>query len=258
MTLRNDPFAEWDAAYVLGALSPSQRREFEQHLAGCAECTAAVGELAGMSGLLARVPAEDAWQSIEPKPIENQSTEARPLQASAAPADSLPRLLAAARRSRMRRRTWTVVATLAVAACAAAAALIVPGIIAGAVDGASSAVVAMSQVNSSSLSADIRLVSEPWGTRIESNCHYGEQTSRPQPPPSKPPGGSGYPTVGIAYAMYVTDRSGAETQVSSWLARPGGTVTPTATTSLSRTEIESVDIRAVSTGEVMLRSSFDR
>lgn len=253
MTLRNDPFAEWDAAYVLGALSPSQRREYEDHLAGCAECTAAVGALAGMPGLLARVPAEDAWQSIEPG-------EMQPPPASAPAADSLPRLLAAARRSRMRRRTLTTVATLAVAACAAAAALIVPGLIAGAVDDASSAVVAMSQVNPSTLSADIRLVSEPWGTRIESNCHYGEQSSQPKPPPgeppSPPPGGSGYPVTGIVYAMYVTDRSGAETQVSSWLARPGGTVTPTATTSLSRDEIESVDIRALSTGEVMLRSSF--
>lgn len=246
MTLRNDPFAEWDAAYVLGALSPSERREFEDHLAGCAECTSAVGELTAMPGLLARVPADDARQLL----LHPQSTQQH-LQASSSPADSLRRLLAAARRSRMRRRAWTGAATVAVAACAAAAALIVPGLVTGAVDGASSAVIAMSRVNPSTLSADIRLVSEPWGTRIESNCHYGEK-----PPPSPPPGGSSYPTAGIAYAMYVTDRSGAETQVSSWLARPGGTVTPTATTSLSRAEIESVDIRAVSTGEVMLRSSF--
>ena len=28
-----DKFAQWDAAYVLGALSPAERREFEEHLA---------------------------------------------------------------------------------------------------------------------------------------------------------------------------------------------------------------------------------
>ena len=50
----------WDAAYVLGALSPAERREFEEHLAGCPACQAAVSELAGMPGLLAQVPPEDA------------------------------------------------------------------------------------------------------------------------------------------------------------------------------------------------------
>ena len=50
-------FAHHDGAYVLGALSPAERQEFEQHLAGCAECSRAVRELAGLPGLLARVDA---------------------------------------------------------------------------------------------------------------------------------------------------------------------------------------------------------
>ena len=28
-----DPYREWDAAYVLGALAPAERRDFEAHLA---------------------------------------------------------------------------------------------------------------------------------------------------------------------------------------------------------------------------------
>ena len=48
-----DKFAQWDAAYVLGALSPAERREFEEHLASCPPCQAAVSELAAMPGLLA-------------------------------------------------------------------------------------------------------------------------------------------------------------------------------------------------------------
>ena len=55
-----DRFSTWDAAYVLGSLSPAERREFEEHLAGCPACQAAVSELAGMPGLLAQVPPEDA------------------------------------------------------------------------------------------------------------------------------------------------------------------------------------------------------
>ena len=55
-----DKFAQWDAAYVLGALSPAERREFEEHLATCPHCQAAVSELAGMPGLLAQVSPADA------------------------------------------------------------------------------------------------------------------------------------------------------------------------------------------------------
>ena len=60
MSGQSDRFATWDAAYVLGALSPAERREYEEHLADCSACQSAVSELAGMPGLLAQVPPEDA------------------------------------------------------------------------------------------------------------------------------------------------------------------------------------------------------
>ena len=37
-----DEYVQWDAAYVLGALSPAERREYEEHLAGCPACQAAI------------------------------------------------------------------------------------------------------------------------------------------------------------------------------------------------------------------------
>ena len=40
-----DRYATWDAAYVLGALSSSDRREYEAHLEGCERCRAAVAEV---------------------------------------------------------------------------------------------------------------------------------------------------------------------------------------------------------------------
>ena len=50
----NDPdhaqFAEWDAAYVLGALSPADRRRFEAHLQECDACRDAIVELAPTIG----------------------------------------------------------------------------------------------------------------------------------------------------------------------------------------------------------------
>ena len=48
--MTTDEFALYDAAYVLGALSPADRREFEAHLQGCPACASAVSELAGMEG----------------------------------------------------------------------------------------------------------------------------------------------------------------------------------------------------------------
>lgn len=39
-------FAEWDAAYVVGALSPADRRRFEDHLEDCRACQAALAGLA--------------------------------------------------------------------------------------------------------------------------------------------------------------------------------------------------------------------
>ena len=41
--------AMWDAAYVLGALSDPDRREFEEHMAGCISCREAVNELTAVS-----------------------------------------------------------------------------------------------------------------------------------------------------------------------------------------------------------------
>ena len=46
MSETTDRFRDWDAAYVLGALSTEDRRAFERHLASCPECAADVAELA--------------------------------------------------------------------------------------------------------------------------------------------------------------------------------------------------------------------
>ena len=42
-----------DASYVLGALTPAERREFERHLAQCARCQLSVRQLARVAWLLA-------------------------------------------------------------------------------------------------------------------------------------------------------------------------------------------------------------
>ncbi|NIH79939.1 hypothetical protein FHX46_002469 [Amycolatopsis viridis] len=53
-----DEFVTYDAAYVLGALSPEDRSAFEEHLRTCDRCSRAVAELAGLPGLLSQVTAD--------------------------------------------------------------------------------------------------------------------------------------------------------------------------------------------------------
>lgn len=50
-------YADEDGSYVLGALSTSERIEFERHLTECDQCAQSVRELAAITRLLARLDA---------------------------------------------------------------------------------------------------------------------------------------------------------------------------------------------------------
>ena len=96
------PFREWDVAYVLGSLSFGDRQAYERHLALCAPCEHEVGRLAGTAGLLSRVPAEWAVESLGP--------------GTALPSTVLPRLARAARRHRLLITAMTVLIAATVGA----------------------------------------------------------------------------------------------------------------------------------------------
>jgi hypothetical protein len=103
-------FATLDAAYVLGSLAPAERAEFESHLRTCDECAQAVRELAGMPGLLARVPADVLEEPVLAHPV---------------PETLLPGLVAAAERQQRRRTIRTaLLAAAAVAAIAGGSAVV--------------------------------------------------------------------------------------------------------------------------------------
>lgn len=97
----HERYAEWDAAYVLSALAPHDRKAFEVHLGTCPRCQAAVAELMPLPGLLAYARPVDQDEIPEP------------------PADLLDRVRARRRRRRIRPRL--VLAGAAVAAAIAAA-----------------------------------------------------------------------------------------------------------------------------------------
>ncbi len=218
-----DTYRDWDAAYLLGALAPGERREFEEHLTGCAKCSASVAELAAIPGLLAKVPAGEVERREEP------------------PQDLFPRLVAAARRQRARSRTFTAGIALLSAAAAVAVALILPGLLPGPAQHPV-AELTLSQVVPSALSADVELVAHDWGTSVDMTCRYAGDYRAPD-------------VAAVTYGLYVTDSSGDTTQLATWTALPGRTVTASGTTSLTIDEIRTVDVRALGTGTVLLAGS---
>lgn len=238
--MTHDDFATWDAAYVLGALSPTERRSFEEHAAGCDRCAAAVAELAGMPGLLARVPREQALALAEASPAPGDAP-LRPVEDPGPGPEVLPSLMEHARRRRRRSR-W-VTATIAAAAAAVLVgvlALVLPAVIPAA--HAPATTISMQQVEPSPLTASLSLTPEPWGTRVDSRCRYANV-------------GGPYAAQAREYAMVVTDRQGRQTQVSTWTAAEGTVVGPVATTSVPVADIAAIDIRSDS-GAVLLRSTF--
>jgi Putative zinc-finger len=259
MNRATDRYREWDAAYVLGALSPEERREYETHIAECEECAVAVAELAAMPGLLAAVDLD----SVDLSPDTGAGRDLPRL----AP-DLLPRLLAAARRERRRTRRAMAGALVGVAAVTATVALVLPAALGGGDPTGDASVagsagptappseepgdlfvderVEMSSVVPSPLSADFRLAAESWGSRIETRCRYSASDLR------RP-----FYNVGEqGYALYVTDTSGEPTVVATWSAAPGSSVELVGSTRLRRHEIASVDIRSMSTGQVLLASTI--
>ena len=219
----SDPYRDWDAAYVLGALSAKDRRAYEEHLRTCAECSAEVASLAGVPRTLAALPDDRALATI-----------------TAAPPNLLPGLVRSVQRDERRRRVRLGVLMTGVALVAAAIGAVIA--IPLTREEPQGDYVVLAQTVSSKLSADARLVPGRWGTTIEISCRYDDLAT-----PSERARG---------YELYVTDTSGKAQLIASWTSSPGTTVKPAATTKLQRSEIKALDIRSSETGRVLLAVRF--
>jgi len=233
-----DAYRSWDAAYVLGSLVSSERHEFEEHLAGCAGCRAAVAELAGLPSLLAALSPEEALAL-------GATDRERPTLAV------LPGL--AKKVQRGRRRVRLAVAGLVVGAAAASGAVTVavtaPAPRAVQTQTDSATVLNFTPVLDSTLVAKGSMTRQPWGTRIDWECTY-------MPSPAEvPAAGSGGPASPEEYGLVVVDSRGTTTQVATWTATPGAVATPTATTLVRAADIRRVEIRSVASGRTILSAS---
>jgi anti-sigma-K factor RskA len=141
-----DPFETYDAAYVLGALSPEDRAVFEAHLKECFECSKAVQELAGLPGLLSQVT---------PEMVEAEEP----------PAGLLPSMLRTTRRLR-RRRTLTTIGVAVAAAAAVVIAVLVPQ------GGDGLPGTAMTPLGAFPVQATAAVAAESGGSRVDMQCEY--------------------------------------------------------------------------------------
>jgi Putative zinc-finger len=226
------PFAFDDAAYVLGALPPAERLAFERHLAGCADCERSVREIAGLPGLLARVPVDD----VEAPPA------AEPL-----PDTLLPALLDHARRTERRRRWVVGLAAAAAVAAIAAASVAVFAVVDD--DGGSPVADAPASSGPSSAppeemtpvhpggedAATVALTSVAWGTRLDVVCRWagGEEEESDY----------GHDGPSPTYALVVRSTDGDVQQVATWTGLPGKTMKVSGATSLARDDIAAVEIQ---------------
>ena len=228
-----DRYASWDAAYVLGALSPAERMEFEEHLAGCPACRSGVAEIAGLPGLLASVDPEDAASLTEAPTSDGEPAE------DSAPVGLLPGVLASVRRQT--RLTRVLVGT-------AAAVVLLLGVGFGVgwlrPDADQARRLAFSPVEPSNITAVVDVVPLARGTQLDVECQYGG-AAYPDPSGGQP-----------EYSIVVTDRSGHSSSVKDWPVSTEKVMHPSGTTPLRISDIRDIEIRATASDETVLRASL--
>jgi hypothetical protein len=232
MSAEHARFADWDAAYLLGALGPADRRAFEEHLDSCTRCARAIAELAPTLGLLARVDPVRAASLQDDPPTEARAPDGAAGRAA---------LLARAAHQRRRRRARWVGALAAAAALVVAVAVGMGTLLAPAPE--DSRAVALATVVDAPLSATVELVSVGWGTRLDLECTYDG-------------GGGPGASAGVPYTLVVRDREGNPSEVSSWRAAPGATARLSGATALDRDQIATVEIWLTGTDEVLMRADL--
>jgi anti-sigma factor RsiW len=225
-------YATWDAAYVLGSLSPADRREYEAHLRVCPSCREAVAELSGMPALLSKLDSNTVAAIND----GDHTTEAPP--------NLLPSLLSTVRQRRHRSRLMTWSSAAAAAAVLAIGVFVSVPSLTGhsptpAAPQASVAALPMAQVGTTLLASTVSLSSQQWGTNIALKfvCMA--------------PVYAHHDTV----ALVVVGRDGSRTQLATWVAIPGHSATPAGSVSIPQNQIAAVQVVLADNGKVMLERS---
>ena len=236
-----DKYREWDAAYVLGSLSTDERREYERHLTGCAVCTGAVAELAGMPGFLIKIDAHAAEVLMQTPGRENVFV--LPLETI----QSLARAAIKAKTSLRRRMAagmavaaaFVMVIGLAVGLNIHSATTLNGGQVSTVLTGTKIAMVAMEK---NAMVVDMRVAKKKWGTQFSWNCEYGNDEVSAIAPQS--------------YDLVVTQISGVRTIVATWSQAGNSAKGLAASTGISLAQIKSVEVQYTDTHAPVVRGEI--
>jgi hypothetical protein len=231
-----DRYVTWDAAYVLGSLTSSERREYEAHLETCERCRSAVAEISGVPALLAMMDLEDV------RALDEETPETPPLRPEVL--DSILDKV----RWRRRRSRWLTSAAVGVAAALLAVGVVIairPEIVGleNYTPEETTQAMDMAKVSDTPINASITLTGFGWGTRIDMACSYGEWGQAGTIPPQN-------------LGMVVVGRDGSHTEVATWLGLSGATALPSATTPMQKDEIAAVQLVSSDNGKVLLEKSL--
>jgi len=219
-----DVFREWDAAYVLGALSPSDRRLFEEHLASCAACRERVTELAGMPGVLRALTAQEGTALVDGTPR---------VDVEGADVVDLATVARSTRSARLRRRLVLAGAAAVLVVGAAFGGAWAARTVAPAPVVAEAARLELRPTGEIAVTADLTLQEKGWGTRLDWSCTYPEGAA---------PEGTVYGPSPV-YELVLVEDDGTATVVATWSATTGHARGLGASSSVPAADIARVEIR---------------
>jgi anti-sigma factor RsiW len=227
----DEDLRHWDAAYVLGALTPEDRLAYETYLADHPERAADVSDIAGIPGLLKRLPLASAIALTEPS--ESPS-------AGSGPGPGLARA--------MRKRRRLLRAGFAATVSGVAAAALLVGVLiasphptafpSAGVTSAPATPTSMTSARAHTITADLVASGKPWGTSLDVNCSYSPRWASPAK----------------TFDLVVTAKNGTKTTAATWTAAGSTAKGITAATGIPLDQISRVEIRDAKT-DLLLAST---
>jgi hypothetical protein len=234
----SDSIHEFDGAYVLGALTPEERRRYEEHLADCSTCSRSVRELAGIPGILGVLDQEEALALRDlPDDAALRNRDAHGPDRSAG----------VARKVRRRRRRTRFTSALVLVVVLAVGSIGGWSIVRAIEPGARSVAAAhtLEPVGDSHLSAALTVTSVGWGTRLEWSCDYTAAVAE---------SGSSYAPT--SYSLVVHTDTGTTSTVATWTSDEGEAKGLVAATAIPADAMASIDIRVTGSSTPLATTSF--